>query len=188
MISAPRGSQSQETASSFGQVSEAFSPLTVETPWEEDQGFAYLSPEEAFPALGELLLAAPVDTEQDEGPLFAAYEADPAELLGQPFFQTAGSSGECPPGLLLCRGAHPCAKLRCPRLGAAAKPRGAVRRGLPGGGFTLALEDSAVVEQYGTVTYAASHSGTQLELAIQYQGDTARGLALFLAPTPTEEP
>ena len=58
----------------------------------------------------------------------------------------------------------------------------------PGGGFTLALEDSAVVEQYGTVTYAASHSGTQLELAIQYQGDTARGLALFLARTPTEEP
>lgn len=45
-----------------------------------------------------------------------------------------------------------------------------------------------VVEQYGTVTYAASHSGTQLELAIQYQGDTARGLALFLARTPTEEP
>lgn len=50
------------------------------------------------------------------------------------------------------------------------------------------LEDSAVVEQYGTVTYVASHSETQLELAIQYQGDTARGLALFLARTPTEEP
>ena len=44
------------------------------------------------------------------------------------------------------------------------------------------------MEQYGTVTYVASHSGPQLELAIQYQGDTAWGLALFLARTPTEEP
>ena len=161
----------------------------METPWEEDQGFAYLSPEEAFPALGELLLAAPVDTEQDEGPFSLPMRLTRRSCWANPFSRLQALQGNALQGCSFV--VEPTPAQNCDALAQELLQSLEELYGVASplaGEFTFALEDSAVVEQYGTVTYAASHSGTQLELAIQYQGDTARGLALFLARTPTEEP